>query len=153
MSTPPTANTETHSLRVSREIRAPRERVFRAWTDESDLRQWSCPEGATVADARVDCTPGGHYRIVMEGTEGQRYTAFGAYQTVEAPARLVYTWDWEESEHAMGATLVEVDFTETAPGRTRVTITQSRFPSAEASEGHGTGWESCLDKLESLLAG
>ena len=148
----PMSKTETHSLTVRREIQAPRERVFQAWTVASDLRRWSCPEGATVSDAQVDCSPGGRYRIVMAGREGEVYTAFGEYQTVEAPARLVYTWDWEESEHAMGATLVEVEFAETAPGRTLVTITQTRFPSAEASEGHRSGWDSCLDKLEKLLA-
>ena len=147
----PATSTRDHSLRVSREIQAPPARVFEAWTAPKDVRQWSCPAGATISDVQVDCTPGGRYRIVMEGGEGQTYTAFGEYQQVDAPKRLVYTWDWEESEHAMGATLVEVDFEETMPGRTRVTITQSRFPSTEAAEGHETGWGSCLDKLEAMF--
>lgn len=145
-------DTRNHSLTVSREIQAPLGRVFEAWTRESDVRNWSCPAGATIADVQMDCTPGGRYRIVMEGSEGQTYTAFGEYREVEAPRRLVYTWDWEESEHAMGATLVEVAFEEAAPGTTLVTITQSRFPSAEAAEGHESGWASCLDKLEGLFS-
>lgn len=147
----PATDTPKHSLNVSREIQAPLDRVFEAWTVESDVRQWSCPAGATITDVRMDCTPGGQYRIVMEGSEGQVYTAFGEYLEVVSPRRLAYTWDWEESEHAMGATLVEVDFLETVPGRTRVTITQSRFPTAEAADGHEGGWGSCLDKLEGMF--
>lgn len=138
------------SLRVSRVIRADRETLFGAWTEPDRLRRWSCPEGATVEDVRVDLRVGGKYRIRMRGSEGQTYTAVGVYREVDRPQRLVYTWDWEEEDQAVGETIVTVEFKDLGE-TTEVVVTHERFPSAEAKDGHEQGWTSCLDRLEGLF--
>ena len=64
--------------------------------------------------------------------------------------RLVYTWDWEEPEHAVGETLVTVEF-EAIGNATQVTLVHDRFPNADAASAHDEGWGSCLDRLEAAL--
>ena len=140
-----------HSLRVTRVVRASPARVFAAWTEAAHLRRWSCPEGVDVSDAEVDLRVGGAYRILMRGPEGERYTAFGTYREIQPPRRLVYTWDWEEREHAVGATLVTVEFVDRG-AVTEVILTHEAFPSEEAAAGHEEGWTSCLNRLEVHLA-
>lgn len=140
-----------HSVTLSHAIRASAEKVFEAWTRPEHLRRWSCPEGATLEDVEVDLTVGGRFRIKMRGPEGETYTAVGAYRMIEPPNRLVYTWDWEETEHQVGETLVEVEFRPEGEGGTLVVLTHSGFPAPEAAEGHREGWVSCFDKLSRLL--
>lgn len=142
--------TET-SLRVSRVIKGDREAVFRAWTEPEQLKSWSCPEGATVEDARIELRVGGRYRLRMRGSEDQIHTAVGVYREVTPPRRLVYTWEWEEEDHAVGETLVTVEFHEVG-GATEVVLTHELFPAAEATAAHEQGWTSCLDRLERLFA-
>lgn len=142
-----------HSVTLDRTIHASPEDVFDAWTNPEHVRRWACPEGATIDDAEVDLRVGGRFHIRMRGPEGETYTAFGTYRDVQPPRRLVYTWDWEEKEHQVGETLVEVEFKGQGDGRTRVVLTHSGFPSREAADGHEQGWASCWDKLSKLLEG
>lgn len=141
----------TTSLRLTRVLQADPATVFRAWTEPDQLRHWSCPEGASITDVDVDLRVGGRYRIRMRGADGQVHTAFGVYREIARPHRLVYTWDWEEADYAMGETLVTVEF---APrgNATAVTLTHELFPAAEAKTSHEEGWASCLNRLERLVA-
>lgn len=136
------------SVRVSRVVAGDPARVFAAWTRPELLRQWSCPEGAEVEDAQVDLRVGGAYRIRMTSERGV-HTAFGTYREITPSSRLVYTWDWEEAEFAVGETLVTVEFAK-ARGGTQVVLTHERLPDEEARQGHGEGWESCFNRLERL---
>ena len=144
--------TETSaSLTLSRRIKADPDAVFRAWTEPTQLQQWSSPEGVEVTVAEVDLTVGGRYRIRMKNAEGVVHNAVGVYREVDRPHRLRYTWQWEEEEHDVGETLVTVDFTK-AGDATEVTITHELFPNGEAKEAHEQGWVSCLNRLDHLFA-
>ncbi len=144
-------NTDTRTfLQVSRLINADPNTVFRAWTEPEHLKQWSCPESATVVDAQVDLTVGGAYRLRMQGGDGAVHTATGRYREIDRPRRLVYTWDWEEEDSRVGETLVTVEFTDLG-GTTEVVLTHELFPTAEAKAGHEQGWTSCLNRLEQLF--
>jgi uncharacterized protein YndB with AHSA1/START domain len=138
-------------LRISRVFPCDRETVFRAWTEPEQLRRWSCPPAATIADAQVDLVVGGRFRLVMDGPAGARYTAFGTYREIAPPERLVYTWDWEEPEQAMGETVVTVEFRDLG-GSTEIVLTHEGFPNEDAAAGHSQGWGLCLDQLAELLA-
>ncbi len=140
------------ALRVSQMIQADREAVFAAWTEPDLIKAWSCPPGASVVRSEVDLEVGGAYVLGMRGDDGASYTAFGTYREVVRPEKLVYTWDWEQSEHAVGETLVTVEFIERGDA-TEVVVTHERFPDAERTEGHRQSWTSCLAKLGTTLAG
>ncbi len=145
-----TTDTDT-ILRISKVIPAAREAVFSAWIDPEQIKQWSCPPAASVLDAEVDLEVGGAFRIQMRGMEGAIYTAFGAYREIDRPSRLVYTWDWEEQDRAVGETIVTVEFIDRGDS-TEVVVTHEEFPSAEATEGHRQGWAGSLEQLERLFA-
>lgn len=145
-----TTTTETQ-LKITKVIPAPRAAVFAAWTEPEQIRQWSCPPDATVSDSQVDLKVGGAFRLRMTGEEMATHTAFGTYQVVEPPEKLVYTWDWEEETHAVGDTLVTVEFNDLGDS-TEVVVTHTGFPNAEATEGHTMGWNGCLAQLEALLS-
>src|SRR5713226_2065276 len=81
----------THSLRVSRIIRADPERVFRAWTDPRELMRWWRQEGDgwAFAGASIDLRVGGRYRLSMTRPDGKTHVAVGVYRDVQRPVRLV----------------------------------------------------------------
>jgi uncharacterized protein YndB with AHSA1/START domain len=138
------------SLSVTKVIPASQEAVFRAWTEPDQMKRWSCPEGAEIGELSVNLEVGGAFRIAMNGEDGSSYTAFGTYREIDAPNRLVYTWDWEQPDHAVGETIVTVNFTDLG-GSTEVIVEHDLFPSAEAAEGHRQGWTSCIDRFAKLF--
>lgn len=136
------------SLRITRVIAAPRVQVFKAWTTPDLIKRWSCPVGMKVAESESDLTVGGRYRLVMRAEDGSPHTAHGTYVEVAVPAKLVYTWDWEETP--MGETTVTVHFRDLGDS-TEVTVEHTGFPVESATQDHEQGWSSCLDQLETLL--
>ena len=89
------------SLRISRLIPAPIDRVFEAWTTPEILAKWSAPEGIEHITYDLDLRVGGAYTLLMMSPEGQKHTAVGEYREIDRPNRLVYTWDWVEDEYRM----------------------------------------------------
>ena len=139
------------TLRLSRQINASPEKVFAAWTEPAQLKQWSCPEGLEVADVQVDLLVGGAFTIDMQDPDGGHHTAFGEYRLIEPPHRLVYTWDWKQEEHRMGETIVTVEFQPNGEG-TEVVMTHEKLPTIEFRDSHNEGWTSCLNRLQKLFA-
>lgn len=136
------------TLRLTRTVAAPREAVFRAWTDPEALRRWWVPfEGMSVPAAEVDLRPGGRYRLTMRNAKGEEFHLTGVYREVRPPERLVYTWRWEGTERDdEGETLVTVEFV--AAGRsTELHLTHAQFPDADTRDRHDAGWCGVLDRL------
>ena len=74
---------------ISREFDAPRERVWKAWTDVEQLKQWFSPKGFTVIAAKMDLRPGGSYHYGMRAPNGQEMWGKWVFREVKAPERLV----------------------------------------------------------------
>lgn len=141
------------SLRVARVIRADAPALFRAWTDPQVLRHWWRQEGegwAFVA-AAIDLRVGGRYRLAMRDPEGRTHAAVGVYREVEPPARLVFTWDWEDAARSVGETLVTVEFKDAGEERTEVIVTHERFADAARMGRHQQGWTELLRLLEGFM--
>ena len=140
------------SLRISRLIPAPIDKVFEAWTTPEILAKWSAPEGIDHISYDLDLRVGGAYTLRMRSPEGHEHTAVGEYREIDPPNRLAYTWDWVEEEYRMDVeTLVTVDF-KAMGDATEVIISHELFPVEEAVAGHNEGWASCLNRLEMLFA-
>ena len=140
------------TLRLTRVVPAPRDVVFRAWTEPEALKRWWVPfEGMSVPAAEVDLRPGGRYRLTMQSSKGEEFHLTGVYREVRPPERLVYTWRWEGTERdGDGETLVTVDFE--ASGRTTLLhLTHEQFPDATTRDRHGVGWGGVLDRLVAVL--
>ena len=137
-------------LTLYRVIDAPVEAVYAAWTEPDMLRRWLAPGNATVVRAVAEAAVGGTFLIEMRGPDGRTCLARGVYRDVVPNRRLVQTWRWEGSDVE---TLVAVEFEPDPAGRTRLTLTHSRFAHDEARDEHVQGWIGCLAKLEKLWAG
>ena len=142
---------EVFELQVSRFIRAPREKVFAAFVEQSLMSQWQCPRGMRVAQASADARVDGPWRVEMLARDGSRFAVGGCYRAIEPPRRVAYTWRWEGGGPMPEIeTLVEVEFRE-ADGGTELRMRHSGFPSTTMREAHGHGWDSCFNRLVDLL--
>lgn len=144
-----TAVASIPTVTVKRRIAAPAQRIFDAWLDPSSLAEWMRPCSATSkrSDVKVDARVGGAFEIVMYVTpEPVRLT--GVYQIIEAPRRLVFTWN---SPHAgQHDSLVTVEFLPDGKA-TEVVITHERLPEQTRS-AHTEGWTRILESLAKQLA-
>ncbi|MBI3899818.1 MAG: SRPBCC domain-containing protein [Gammaproteobacteria bacterium] len=151
MAKPQLKKSET-TLVLTRQFDAPREQVFRAWTDPKALMQWFAPaDSFTTPAADVELRVGGRYRIDMVSADGKHHIVAGEYREVRAPERLVFTWAWASKEPETGDTLVTVELRDLG-GRTELVLTHERFLTAHARDLHEQGHSGCLDRLQRLLA-
>lgn len=138
------------SLHLRRVFDAPRERVFRAWTDPRLLVQWWGPGEYAAPLIEVDLRVGGHYRFGLRPRDGAMFFMVGHYLEVHPPEKLVYTWGYEDAEGEYGDTLVTVEFLERG-NQTEVILRHGQFPSPAARDSHDDGWGICLDRLVELI--
>ena len=145
--------TTPRSLRVSRIIQADADTLFRAWTDPRDLMHWWRMEadGWSFAGASIDLRVGGRYKLAMTDPAGNTHVAVGVYREVQRPARLVFTWDWENPAHRVGETLVSVEFNALDDKRTEVVLTHEGFADSARTGRHDQGWTELLRLLEGFI--
>lgn len=149
-----TTNVKTEtSLQLKRIFAAPREKVFRAWTQPEELRQWFAPtEEYSVRDAEVDLKVGGKYRIAMKHRDEKiSHVVVGTFREVRPLEKLVYTWHWEEAGPEAPEMLVTVEFHDRG-GSTEIVLTHEFFPDDKARDEHNKGWTGCLDRLAKFLS-
>ncbi len=141
----------TFELEMTRFIRAPREKVFDAFTDESALAAWHCPRGLHVGEVSTDVRVGGRYRVTMVKRDGTVHGSSGVYQAIERPSFLAYTWAWDgEGDIAARTTLIEVTLTE-KDGGTQLHMRHTGFPEAAIRDDHNQGWTSVFNRLADYL--
>jgi uncharacterized protein YndB with AHSA1/START domain len=138
-------------LQLERLLAAPRERVFAAFVDAEQLRRWWGPNGFTVARLQFDAVEGRVYRIEMQPPAGDVFHIRGTFRAVEAPRRLVFTFDYEEPDPDDQETVVTLSFEPSGQG-TRVLLDQGPFKTAARVELHRDGWTDTLERLEGSLA-
>ena len=145
-------------LVLTRIINAPRERVYKAWTDPEMLKQWFAPKPWTTPAAELDVRPGGSNLIVMRGPDGPEFPNRGVYLEVVPNERLVvtdaYTRAWEPSEKPFMT--VVLTFEDAGSGKTKYTARVLHWTAddREAHEkmGFHEGWGRCTDQLEALAS-
>src|SRR5713226_3537728 len=76
---------------ATRVFDAPREVVFKLWTDPNHVGQWWGPKGFTTTISEMDVRPGGVWRFVMHGPDGVDYENEIIYREIVKPERLVYS--------------------------------------------------------------
>jgi len=88
--TPSAASTADREFLHSRRIDAPRERVFRAFSDPAHLARWWGPKGFTSTFHEFDLRPGGFWRFLLHGPDGTDYPNESVFVEVVAPERIVF---------------------------------------------------------------
>lgn len=148
----------TKSLIITRIFDAPRELVFKAWTDPKLIEKWWGPRGVTNPVCELDARPGGSINIVMlAGKElgsyaGQKWPIKGTFDEVIPPKRIVFTSSALEDEN--GNPQLEQKVTimlEDLEGKTKMTLnivlTKIGPGTEEALSGMEMGWNQSIDKL------
>jgi uncharacterized protein YndB with AHSA1/START domain len=137
---------------ITRVFDAPRDLVFKAFTEPDRLKQWFGPKGFTVPTAESDPRPGGAFRLGMKMAEGDGtvYWVTGTYRAVVPPERIVMTMSGEGTEGDAKDTQLTITLLE-RDGRTLVILHQTGMPLG-AIAGASEGWTQSLDKLAALLS-
>jgi uncharacterized protein YndB with AHSA1/START domain len=144
---------EDRLLVITRIFDAPRELVWKAWTEPERMVEWHGPRGFTSTIERSDFRPGGFYRIHMRGPKNDDHWMQGTFREITEPKRLVMTGCWTDAEGKPKGpdTVLAITF-EDHNGKTKLTLRQSGFESVAARDDHRGGWTSALDCLAEYLA-
>lgn len=138
-------------INLTRIVRAPRKKVFDAWTEARQIEKWWGPGPVTCPAAGVDLKPGGHYFIENLAPDGTRTVFRGEFELVDVPNKLVYSWFINAEPTGANGSRVTVEFRD-HPDGTEILLRHERLPTPEVIAMHLEGWEGCLDGLEDYLA-
>jgi uncharacterized protein YndB with AHSA1/START domain len=154
---------------ISREFDAPRELVWKAWTERDRLMQWFGPKGFRMTAARLDFRPGGIFHYCLRSPSGQDMWGKFVYREIVAPQRIVLVNSFSDEKgnltrHPMSPTwplemLTTTTFAE-FQGRTTVTVRWNALNATEAErktfdtshDGMRMGWTGTFDQLAEYLA-
>jgi uncharacterized protein YndB with AHSA1/START domain len=142
-----TSDTE---ISMTRTFDAPRELVFKAHSSCEHMTHWWGPRQYEIAECEIDFRPGGKWRIVHRGQEGDQYTFSGEYREIVSPERITWTFVWE------GHVSVETMVLDEKDGKTTIT-TNSTYDSKEdrdammSGDAMEQGAAETYDRLEEYL--
>lgn len=152
-------------LVITREFDAPRELVWRAWSEPEMFKRWWGPEGYTAPVVEIDFRVGGKFLGCMRAPNGKDFWSTGTYLEIVEPERIVTTDSFaDEKGNVVPAShygfpedhptemKVTVTFEDLGGDRTRMTLLHEGLPGGAMREGAGQGWSTSFDKLAAVLA-
>lgn len=152
------------TLAITRVFDAPRDFVFKAWTEPDRVKQWWGPKGFTMPVCEIDLRPGGEYRGCMRSPEGQDFWWKSVYREIKEPERIVSTdmfvdekgnpvspKDYGLSEDWPAEATITVTFTEQHPGKTRLMLQHAPIKPGKERDMCEQGWSESFDKLADYL--
>lgn len=151
------ASTADRELVLTRIIDAPREKLYRAWTEPALMKQWFAPQPLTTPTVETDVRPGGASLIVMRTPDGNEFPNRGVYLEVVPNEKLVFTdaftAAWEPSQKPFFTCVLTF---EDVGGKTRYTARARHWTVADREThekmGFHEGWGQCTDQLAALVA-
>jgi uncharacterized protein YndB with AHSA1/START domain len=146
------AHTAEQEIAITRVFDAPRELVFKAWTDPDQVAKWFGPAGfETPRDSvEIDLRVGGrfHLSMIQRGGGMEQRLRYEIVELVEPELLVLKHGPMPEVDLHHG-TVTRIELQEEG-GKTRMTLTDGPY-TEEGGRGAGAGWESSFDKLEALL--
>jgi uncharacterized protein YndB with AHSA1/START domain len=138
-------------ITVRRVFDAPRELVWRAWTEPDQLVRWWGPPGwsTDVSTVTMEVRPGGAFRLTSVNEEGAEMPVVGVYREVVEPERLVLEEPAEDAWHE-GAVSV-VSLTDLGDGRTELVLQSTIQTTDEMRAAAEAGLRSSIDRLAQHL--
>jgi uncharacterized protein YndB with AHSA1/START domain len=145
--------TDQPGITITRVFDAPRERVWREWTEPECFADWfgGAESEVPLESVAMDVRPGGSWRLTMFAGPGRREIRWrGEYREVVEPERLVFTvCDQPSPDHVELVTVVLIDL---GDGRTEMRFEQRGAMSPEQYERAGQGWSGFFDLVAERLA-
>ncbi len=141
---------DTHTIQLHRVLRAPRERIYRAFLDAEANAKWLPPNGFTCKVYHLDAKVGGSFKMSFTNfTTGASHTFGGEYLELIPHERIRYT-DKFDDPNLPGEMQVTVTLAEVSCG-TEISITQEGVPGAIPREACYLGWQESLTLLGKLV--
>lgn len=143
-------------LDMERVVDAPPHLIWAAWTRPKHLVHWFCPRPWRTTHAEIDLRPGGKFRTVMRGPEGQEFDNNGCYLDVVENQRLTWTSTMTAGyrpsaapEHALHMTAMILIEPHGAGSKYRAVVIHASEQDARkhADMGFPAGWDIALDQL------
>ncbi|MBX7158028.1 MAG: SRPBCC domain-containing protein [Verrucomicrobiae bacterium] len=148
--------TKNIKLQVECFIEAPRERVWEAWTDPMQVKEW-LGLGVAIESVKIDPRVGGRFWVQIRMADDEFFTMSGTYLEVKPPERLVYTLDWEKDNSGKkfgelegNESRVTVIFHARAE-ETQLVVTHENLLSMESYDRHKIGWPIWLEQLTKFI--
>ena len=156
---------ETERMVITRVFDAPRELVWKAWTEPEYVMQWWGPKGFTAPFCQMDFRVGGKFLCCMKSPDGQEFWNGGEYHEIVPHEKIVsslyfsdekgnkvdgahYGIEHEAIEDANDVTLFE----DLGNGQTRVTFIGNETMESARESGQEEGWKQILDKVAAVVA-
>jgi uncharacterized protein YndB with AHSA1/START domain len=145
----------TREVALTRRLAAPRELVFRAFTDPGHLMRWWGPHGFTAPECEINLRLGGALRIVMQAPDGQRFPMTGVIEELSPPERFAYRFEAHVSAGGPALRGRNALLLTEAGAYTELTVTaraEGLVPEAAMMlAGMEVGWSQSLEKLSALF--
>jgi uncharacterized protein YndB with AHSA1/START domain len=136
-------------LVLTRVIDAPRERVFKAWSEPGQVSRWFAPNPLTLPKCEMDFRPGGRFQMSMRAPDGTEYPFSGVYREIVPPSKLVWVGEFPNGPAEQMRTTITF---EEQGNKTKLTMQQTfavLTPETEPhTKGAKQGWTATLDQLE-----
>lgn len=155
---------DKREITITRIFNAPRNLVWKAWTEPERIKKWWGPNNLTTPFSEIDLRVGGKYLTCMQTEEGQKYWVTGKYVEITPQTRLVYTDNFsDEKGNIMKPSdlgfpgdwsdeiLVSITFEDHESGKTKMTLVNTGIPSGEISDMTVVSWNESFDKLSNNL--
>ncbi len=139
-------------LVITRMFDAPRELVWKAWTESERVLQWLGPSGFTATEFKLDPSPGGRWHSRMHDPDGKVYANRGIVHEAIEPERMEFTFAWDNDDGTPGRQMLISIELEDRNGKTQMTFRQAEFESRDDRDGHNDGWSQSFDKLAFYLS-
>jgi len=142
-------------VNITRIFDAPRELVFKMWTDPALVEKWWGPKDFTNPVCELDARVGGRMRIVMRGPDGAKYPTRGVFAEITEPERIVFNNVKEDDNgNAEPEVVNTVTFTE-ENGKTKMSfhavVIKSTPEACKSIEGMNVGWNQSIDRFAENL--
>ncbi|MNJ91277.1 hypothetical protein D3C87_89270 [compost metagenome] len=159
-----TGDQNKEEIVITRTFNAPRDLVWKTWTEPERVKTWWGPKNYTCSTAKVDLRVGGKYLFDMIAPEGKIYWSTGTYSEIDKPSRISSSDSFADDKgnivdgtyYGMGADFprtlyITVNFEEESQDRTKMTLRHTGFPPGEMLKMTTDGWNESLDKFENVL--
>jgi len=161
--------TESNQFIITRSFNAPRELVWKAWTDPDHIKKWLSPDGAEMSVKRIELHPGGTFHYSMKIPNGSEMWGRWIFREITPPERLVLVQSFSDSKggvtrHPMGPTwpletLATTVLSEQG-GKTMLTLTWEPLNATKeeidtfntSHDSMNGGWEGTFRQFETYLA-
>ena len=147
-----TNTADKRSLEIKRFINAPRDRVYAAWTDPAQLKEWFGPENVRTRNFTADASVGEKYLWELINEEGEDMKISGEYRELISRKKIVFTWKWDDDEAWNNTSSVVTVELSDCDGGTELRLIHEKLPSEESRDRHNEGWNSVVDRLEKFFS-